>query len=265
MALERIPKRLYSLDEVRPGEKSHQVCVLLKDIPGALAKVASVMADANINIKTGSTFYIKELENAGAWSSFIDVSKATKSIEEVEGELRKLDEVLDVIWNEPKPAPFESIHFPTLHGNSRAIIMPIGMFWALWEGFERILMHSGLAAVLYGAGKRVGEYVAIRTQERFKLNQNALISALAQIVQSAGWGITEIKNMNFEKLSATIVVKDCFEAEAWRKKPYTVCHWTRGYLAGYMSTVFGKPIEAVEIKCMAKGDEHCEFNIQTKI
>jgi predicted hydrocarbon binding protein len=32
-----------------------------------------------------------------------------------------------------------------------------------------------------------------------------------------------------------------------------------------MSAVFGKPVEAVEVKCMAKGDEHCEFKIQKQI
>jgi hypothetical protein len=126
-------------------------------------------------------------------------------------------------------------------------------------------MHSGLAAVLYSAGKRVGEYVAIRIREMFSLNKEDLVLALTQAIQSAGWGITEIQSINFEGLSATIIVRDCFEAAAWRKKPYTVCHWTRGYLAGYMSTVFGKPVEAIEIKCVAKGDEHCEFKIQTKI
>ena len=265
MKTQTIPKKVYTLDEVRPGEKSHQICVFLKDVPGALTKAAKVLAEANVNIKTGSTFYLAEYPNVGIWSSFVDVSKATMTVKKVEGELRKTGVVLDVAIKEPKPTPFESLHFPTLHGTTRAIIMPIGMFWALWDGFERILQHSGLAAVLYSAGKEVGEHAATRLKEMFNAEGEDLVQALAQVVQASGWGTTEVRLINFKHPSATILVMDCFEAAAWRKKPYTVCHWTRGYLAGYMSAVFGKSVEAVEIKCMAKGDEHCEFHIRERI
>jgi len=257
-----IPKRLYSIDIVKAGEKHHQICLVLKDVPGALVKAAKVLADANINIKTGSTFYVDEYPNAGVWSSFIDISRATKNLKEVEAELRSLDVVLDVIFKDPKPAPFESIHFPIFHGNTRAMIMPRGMFWALWSAFEKIFAHSGLIVVLYEAGKRVGEHVARRLSEMFGLKGKELLEALAQAGQATGWGITEIKEINFKRSTATIIVKDCFEAVAWGKKPYTVCHWTRGYSAGFLSVVFNKPVEATETKCLAKGDEYCEFVIE---
>jgi len=257
-----IPKRLYSVDVIRPGEQLHQICIVLRDVPGALAKAARVLADANINIKTSSSFFVTEYPNAGVWSSFIDVSNATKSLEDVEAELRKLDVVLEVILKEPKPAPFESIHFPIFHGNTRAIIMPRGMFWALWNAFEKIFAHSGLVVVLYNAGKRIGQHAANRISEVFGLKGKELIEALAQAGQATGWAITEIKEIDLNRASATIIVKDCFEAVAWREKPYTVCHWTRGYLAGYLSVVFNKQVEAKETKCLAKGDEYCEFVIK---
>jgi len=260
-----IPKKLFTLDEVKPGEKCVQICVVLKDFPGALAKTAGFLADANVNVKTGSTFFLpEEYPNAGIWSSFVDFSKAAKSPEEVLEELKRLDVVLDARLEEPKPTPFESIHFPVLHATTRALVLPIGTFWALWDGFERILRPSGLAAVLYDAGKRVGERAAKRLREMFKVEGKELIQALAQTGKATGWGITEIKSINMKAHTSTIIVKDCFEAAAWRKKPYSVCHWTRGYLAGYMSTVFGKTVEATETKCMAKGDSHCEFEIRRK-
>jgi predicted hydrocarbon binding protein/predicted amino acid-binding ACT domain protein len=260
-----IPKKVFTLDVVKPGEKCVQICLVLKDFPGAVAKTAKLLADAKINIKTGSTFYLPEYPNAGIWSSFVDFSKATKSPEEVLEELKKLDVVLDVRLEEPKPAPFESIHFPVLHATTRALILPIGMFWALWDGFERILQPSGLAAVLYNAGKEVGDRAAKRLSEMFNVEGKELVQAFAQAVKATGWGITEVSSIYMKKHSATIIVRECFEAVAWRKKPYNVCHWTRGYLAGYMSTVFGKPVEAFETKCIARGDQYCEFKIQQKI
>jgi len=263
--MDYIPKKVFTLDEVKPGEECVQICLVLKNVPGALAKAARLLADAGVNVKTGSTFYLSEYPNAGIWSSFVDFSKATKSPQEVLEELKRLDVVLEARFEEPKPAPFESIHFPILHATTRALILPIGMFWALWDGFERILQDSGLAAVLYNAGKETGKRAAKRLKERFNIDGNELIQAFAQAVRATGWGITEFSRIDMKNHSATIIVKECFEAAAWRKKPYTVCHWTRGYLAGYMSTVFGKPVEAIEAKCMARGDKYCEFKIQQKI
>ena len=121
MKAQTIPKKVYTLDEVRPGEKSHQICVFLKDVPGALVKASKVLAEANVNIKTGSTFYVAEYPNVGIWSSFIDISKATMTVKEIEGELRKTGVVLDTFIKEPKPTPFESLHFPALHGTTRVM------------------------------------------------------------------------------------------------------------------------------------------------
>ena len=78
-----IAKRLYSLDVFRLGEWLYQICIILRDVPGALAKVCRVLADANVNIKTSSSFYVDEYPEAGVWSAFIDVSKANNPNPEV--------------------------------------------------------------------------------------------------------------------------------------------------------------------------------------
>jgi len=57
--------------------------LVLKDVPGALARAAGLLAEAKVNIKTGSTFYLAEYPNAGIWSSFLDFSRATRSPQEV--------------------------------------------------------------------------------------------------------------------------------------------------------------------------------------
>jgi len=246
----------------RLGEWLYQICVVLKDVPGALAKVAKILGDANINIKSSSSFFVDKYPDAGVWSAFVDVSKATKSLREIEEELRELDVVLEVVFKEPKPAPFETIHFPALHGNTRAIIMPRGMFWALLSALEKIFKHSGLMAVLYSAGKRLGQHAAKRISELYQLRGKALLEALAQAGQATGWAITEVKEIDFEGCKATIIVKEGFEAIAWREKPHAACHLTRGYLAGYLSTVFNKSVEASETKCLARGDKYCEFVIK---
>lgn len=260
-----IPKRLFSLEEVMPGEKLYEVCVLLKDVPGALAKTTKALADARVNIKAESSFYVPGYEDVCFWTAFLDVSKATQDVRGLKKSLLQLDVIEDAKFEEPKPAPFEIMHFPVLHANTRAVIMPIGSFWALMDKLEKILTPSGLTALHYDAGKNVGEHTAIRLKEIYKLNNEQLIQAFAQAQKAIGWGIMDFQQVNFNQSSGKVIMHGSFEATALGAKKYNVCDWTRGAIAGFMSVVFGKSVEVKEVKCLANGNEHCEFMIQSKL
>jgi predicted hydrocarbon binding protein len=260
-----IPKRLFSLEEIMPGEKLFEICVLLKDEPGALAKAAQALADAGVNIKAESSFYVPNFDGVCFWTAFLDVSKSAQDTDGLKETLLGLDVIEDVRIEEPRPVPFEIMHFPALHSNTRAVIMPIGSFWALLDKLEKILTPSGLTALHYDAGKNVGEHTAVRLKEIYKLNCDELIQAFAQAEKAIGWGIMEFQEVNFERLSGKVIVRNSFEAAAWGKKNYEICDWTRGAIAGFMSVIFGKPVEAKEVKCLANGAEHCEFVIQPEL
>jgi len=257
-----IPKKVFSMEMAGSNEKLHEVCIFLKDAPEALAKAAKVVADVNANIKTGSIFELPDYPGIRFWSTFVEVSKVAKGVEGLVEELRKLDVVKDVRFVEPKPVPFDVLHFPTLYVTTEALVWPIGNFWALWDAIEGILKPSGAAVLHYNTGKKVGERVTLTLKKIFGLEGMDLVSAVAQSVQATGWGIIEPRDINLERNRGIIVIKQCFEALAWRKKPYKVCHWSRGYIAGVASVIADRPMEATEVKCLATGDEYCEFKYQ---
>ena len=201
------PKRTFSMEEVRPGERLYEVCIILRDVQGAIAKAAQVLADANINIRTGTVFHTLDKSKLGIWASFIDISKATLNIQDLEEKLRGLDEVAGVRFEEPKPAPFEVMHFPVLHGNLRAIIVDSDTFAALWDGFERILTPSGLEAVLYNIAKRIGTHTAMDLKDKYGLENKDLMSAIVQATKALGWGLVEFQDIDFRSLTGTIIVK----------------------------------------------------------
>jgi predicted hydrocarbon binding protein len=260
-----IPKRLFSLEDVKPGERLYEVCVIMKDVPGALAKTAKVFADAKVNIKAESSFYVPGYDDVCFWTAFLDVSKATEDVNGLREILLQSDVAEDVKFEEPKPAPFEIIHFPALQADSRAIILTIGEFWALMDKLEKILTPSGLTALHYDAGKSIGAHTATLLRQNYKLGGEALIQAFVQSQKASGWAVMDFQDVDFEQRTGKVVVRDCFEATAWGKKNYKVCNWTRGIIAGFMSNVFGKPVEVKETRCMADGDDHCEFNIQSTL
>ena len=248
--------------EVKPEEKLYEICIFLKDIPEALAKTAKVLANVNAKIKTGTIFNLPEYPGILFWSTFVDVSKVEKGVKSLVEKLRRLDVVEDVRFEEPKPLPFEVLHFPILHATTRAIVWPIGQFWAIWNAIEGILKPSGASVLHYDTGKAVGKRIATTLKKVFGVEGMDLVQAIIQAVQATGWGILEAQDIDFKRGKGTIIIRECFEALAWRKKPYNTCHWARGYIAGASSVTFGQPVKVVEVKCLAAGDEYCQFKIQ---
>jgi len=102
------------MEEAKPGEKMYEVCIILKDVRGAIAKAAKLLANANVRVKTGALFHIPSRPEIGTWTSFIGISKATSSIQNLEKKLQGLDEVAGVWFEEPKRVPYKVIHFPVL-------------------------------------------------------------------------------------------------------------------------------------------------------
>jgi len=56
-----------------------------------------------------------------------------------------------------------------------------------------------------------------------------------------------------------IRVENSFIARGYGNSEVPVCHFLRGYNAGLAEVLKGRDIDAEEVKCIAKGDECCEF------
>ncbi len=260
-----VPKRSFTLVETKPGEKIYEICIALKDVCGAIAIAAKIFSEAKIDIRTSALFAGEGPNPLGYWTSFIDVSKSTMNIKQLEKNLHKLDVVEDIKIVKPEPLAYDVIHFPIIHGNSVAMIFPVELFGSLFEEIEKILTPSGFAAVFYNAGKKSGAFIAALLSKRYGLKGDTLTLALIQAAKALGWGQVEVFTVNKKRLVGKVKMRSCFEALLKSGRNEKVCHWTRGIVAGFLSEVIGKPVEAVELKCAAAGDEMCEFEIKPKI
>lgn len=260
-----IPKRAFTLLNEKPGEEIYEICITLKDVRGALSETARVLSDVNANIRTSILFDAAEKNGIGYWTSFVDMSKAVKDIKQIKKELCKLDVVQDVKIVKPKPLPYDVIHFPIVHGASAAIVMPIELFGSLFDEIEKILTPSGFAAVFYSAGKKSGAFIAELLAKRYGLKGKPLMLALFQATKAIGWGQIKEFDKDEKELFGKVKVQKCFEALLRGSRNEKVCHWTRGFLAGFLGKVFGKSVDAVESKCLAAGDEVCEFEVKPQI
>lgn len=89
-----------------------------------------------------------------------------------------------------------------------------------------------------------------------------------KVLNLAGYGEFSVHQENTEKNEFIWRLYDSQIANAfvneYGKVNFPVCHRPRGYFAGAASFVSGKDLDAVETKCLAKGDTVCEFVIKAK-
>lgn len=260
-----IPKTVFAFIETKPNEIIYEICITLKDVRGAVFKTAKVLSDANVNLRTAMLFDAVEKGNSGYWTSFIDVAKAKKSIGQIEQDLRDLDVVQDIKIVKPEPLIYDVIHFPIQYGDSTAMIMPLELFGSLFEEIEKILTSSGFAAVFYGAGKKSGAHITELLGKKYGLSSEFFVSALIQSTRALGWGQLEDVKLDLHRPFCSVKIRKCFEAVLKGSRREAACHWTRGFIAGFLSEVVGKPLEAIEVKCAASGDELCEFEVCSRI
>jgi predicted hydrocarbon binding protein len=135
------------------------------------------------------------------------------------------------------------------------------------RGFLKIqkeLVKSGKENLIYESGKESGYDWFEGMSKNRKMKVTDVANWGSDLVTLSGWGIAELKKikqsekyMEFNLINSTI-------AKNYGKSNEPVCHMFRGLVAGAAEFTFKCKIDAVETKCIAKGDSICEFIIQPK-
>ncbi len=80
----------------------------------------------------------------------------------------------------------------------------------------------------------------------------------------------EVKHLEFNRDGGKFLMRgiwrNSYEADVHLRElgrsDEPVCYSLTGYACGYSSSFFGAPVLTVETKCVAMGDDHCEFEIR---
>lgn len=97
--------------------------------------------------------------------------------------------------------------------------------------------------------------------------EEGMLKTVKDIFDVYGLGSLSIIDLNNEKRTAFLRIDGSSIAQAHlnkekKRSKNPVCTITSGVLAGMFSFLFGKSVNCVEGKCIAKGDTYCEFAIK---
>ena len=144
----------------------------------------------------------------------------------------------------------------TLLRDGKAFVMRLVTF----TDFKRVLEErfgSGANVIFYEVGRGCGKRSCSRLLKKYP-ERDRLLKALCRHKRNEGWGKIKLK-LNMETGKGQIIVYESFEAKQYGRSQEPVCHFLKGYLEGFLSQAYNKPIKIVETACKAQGNPYCQF------
>ncbi|HEV2138484.1 MAG TPA: V4R domain-containing protein [Nitrososphaerales archaeon] len=232
--------------------------VKLKDVPGALANASAVVAEMGLNLIESNS----SVDSTGIaeWGFFADAVDGHISADWVEKALKDTRDVLDCrVKGAEGRVVVDTLHYPLMLSIGAPAILIRKEVFADMLKFVVETFGTGGKALAYQLGKASGEKDGLDLIN--EIGEERILENLPELVNlyiAQGWGIPQLIDLSIAPLKATIRLDDCFECKP-RNSMIPASNFIRGHLAGLGKAFFDKEVECIEKKCVAKGDDYCEF------
>jgi predicted hydrocarbon binding protein len=249
------------LCEVRePGAHLVEFVVTLRNSPGVIGRVSSVIGGLEINILSGFHAALPT-EREGMWSFFAELTDKTTPEQVVEA-IKGVDAVVDASFLDMQLPGLiiDEVHFPLFVLDERAVVFRLGMLRAMFKHLQEMIGERVTRVLRHQMGLEAGEAKARRVQEQFHLTgEDALRVILAERV-AKGWGIPTLLKYDPANQHVLILVTELFECTALEKEgTEPTGDFFRGYLQGALRVLMNNDVQVHEIECVAKGHPRCSF------
>jgi len=195
---------------------------------------------------------------------FLDISEnESLDVKELTSKIENIPFVDDVKLIEPpfRGFIFDPYFFPFKIRGERALIFLRRTYEGLIK-LTREKIGSGFKAILFHIGFDIGFHVFKKAHIHIAgKDPRKLIETVKAFFQLLGYGIIREITFDMDKSEAIVKVDKCFECEMLIGSKEAEAHFVRGMFAGWFSQLFGKKVNVIETKCIAKGDEYCEFHV----
>ncbi len=149
-------------------------------------------------------------------------------------------------------------------------LLPAGPAVKLMDLLKKEVGGKKAGKIIMKLGEYQVEMAAQRYLKRFGLKEvdrKKIFDFTSNIIKNIlGWGDIVFDYVSFEEKKARIFVKSgAFPLKyklLYKKSSRSpVCYWLAGILRKHFSVIFGKEMKIKETKCLACGNNFCEFQV----
>jgi len=246
------------------GRHVFEGSVWLRDVPGALASVATELARCGVNLVATSASSIPNTDLA-EWAFFAEAKEGWAGIKKTQAALEGSPSVVKSLLKEGnKGFVVDNLHYPLrLSSGEPALIISRKTFRDM---FDHLLTDfgSGGRVIIYNLGLASGmESYKHFSQVLGRESVGSRIPDLVSLYTANGWGRAEragdlIGGSSVRPFRGALRLYDSFECTG-AKTNAPNSDFIRGHIEGMILSLTGKRVKCSETKCISMGDEYCQF------
>jgi hypothetical protein len=141
------------------------------------------------------------------------------------------------------------------------VMMPRFIFTSMTNSLKKTMGEAPASGVNYRAYMDMGKENVEHYKKMGITNPKTLSDMAFAFYSQMGWFNFVREEWDEKTKMKTITLSHTVESESFGNTGKNVCFCTAGLLAGIIEGSFGIRVQAKEIKCKSKGDEHCVFSI----
>jgi predicted hydrocarbon binding protein len=242
------------------GQKKRffQVSLRLKNTPGALGNVATVLGIRGVNILDGY-FGLRMGQEWGTMSFFAESTNSRIDAAWLKDFVASSVDVSSVEVKESVNGFIaDSLNFPLVwNSGDRAVLMRSDYVRVMLDFIRKSDPGKG-NEMAYRLGYEYGKASMQNLIQIFRPTTSADVANALQIYSAVGWGRPELLEYDSQSKHVRVRFSDGFECVgADSKKP--AGYFTVGHMAGWLSPVMGADLQGEEKACAATGASHCDF------
>ncbi len=143
---------------------------------------------------------------------------------------------------------------------TKHLVLPTQLLASLLLNFEKSIDYDGYRNIVMELGKDFGAKSVRIVESEFNLKEDRLLHSTLMYVGARGYG--RVLNIEGSLESGTLKVRvHSSLAELWGKSDKPVDLLIEGSLLGAVQEITGKKWTSKEIRCIAMGDNYCEFEL----
>jgi len=129
---------------------------------------------------------------------------------------------------------------------------------------QKELDKKGLDNLVYQVAKINGKEWFRSMDKDYQLKTKDVMQWGPDLISLAGWGKVTVRTKKDSEKSLIVLLEKSANAIVYGPSDKPIDHFFRGLVCGAWSYVYGEDLDAIETKCLARGDNACEFLLMPK-
>jgi hypothetical protein len=234
--------------------------VVLKDWNMAVCGIHQGWIEGILTAATGKSWYCLEKSchaKGDEYCEFVADQVSASWKFKAEAVVKGESAITEFIEHKPLEGTISLIDEPV-------VMMPRFIFTSMTNSLKKTMGEAPASGVNYRAYMDMGKENVEHYKKMGITNPKTLSDMAFAFYSQMGW-FNFVKEEWDEKTKLkTITLSHTVESESFGNIGKNVCFCTAGLLAGIIEGSFGIKVQAKEIQCKSKGDEHCVFTITNK-